>query len=87
MKQELWSGNEMKKGSRLLVLCLSMWLGANLCAKTGQVFFDADGNGRRDHGEPGLAGVVVTDGIHLTKTDADGTFALAQAAKTCYDSH
>ena len=43
---------------------------------TGVVFADADADGVRDAGEPGLAGVVVSDGVRLTRTDAGGRYAL-----------
>ena len=46
-------------------------------AVSGVVFDDADGNGRRDPGEAGLAGVVVSDGTTIATTAADGTYALA----------
>ena len=44
---------------------------------SGVVFADANGDGRRDAGEAGLAGVVVTDGTTVVATDAAGEYALA----------
>jgi len=44
---------------------------------SGVVFADANGDGRRDAGEAGLAGVVVTDGTTVVATDAAGAYALA----------
>jgi hypothetical protein len=43
---------------------------------SGQVYVDDNGNGRRDHGEPGLAGIAVASGGSLAKTDGDGRFRL-----------
>jgi predicted MPP superfamily phosphohydrolase len=44
---------------------------------TGVVFDDANGNGRLDAGERGLAGVVVSNQHEVVKTRADGTYQLA----------
>ncbi|MEK6688852.1 MAG: metallophosphoesterase [Gemmatimonadota bacterium] len=44
---------------------------------SGQVFEDTNGNGRRDPGESGLAGAMVSDQVSVTTTDADGRFAIA----------
>ena len=43
---------------------------------SGQVFVDANGNGRRDAGERGLAGVSVGQGATLSRSEADGRFGL-----------
>lgn len=43
----------------------------------GVVFEDADGDGMRDEGEPGIAGVRVSDGHQIVQTDADGRWQLA----------
>lgn len=48
-------------------------------AASGVVFDDANASGRRDPGEAGLAGVVVTDGRSLTVTGADGGYRLDAA--------
>ena len=42
----------------------------------GVVFDDLDGNGQRGAGEPGVAGVAVSDGSRLVRTDSDGAFRL-----------
>lgn len=42
----------------------------------GTVFEDHNGNGRRDPGEPGLAGQRVSDGRGIVLTDAQGRYAL-----------
>jgi hypothetical protein len=48
-----------------------------LCAGTGFVFDDVNGNGVRDAGEPGLAGVAVSNGVEVVLTDAAGAYAIA----------
>lgn len=40
----------------------------------GVVFEDLDADGVRDDGEPGLAGMPVSDGLTILKTPADGSF-------------
>lgn len=47
---------------------------------SGLVFGDANANGRRDRGEAGLPGVVVTDGTAVVETDAGGAYALPKVA-------
>jgi len=42
----------------------------------GTVFEDLNGNGRLDPGEPGIAGVLVSNGEDVVKTDAEGRYAL-----------
>ncbi|HKP27979.1 MAG TPA: metallophosphoesterase, partial [Gemmatimonadales bacterium] len=43
----------------------------------GVVFVDRNGNGTRDAGEPGVAGVPVSDQVSVTATDGDGRFTLS----------
>jgi hypothetical protein len=43
---------------------------------TGIVFEDRNGNGQRDAGEPGIAGVVVSNQREVVVTDADGRYEL-----------
>jgi 3',5'-cyclic AMP phosphodiesterase CpdA len=45
-------------------------------AVSGMVYDDADANGRRDAGEAGLRGVVVSDGASVVATGADGSYRL-----------
>ncbi len=62
---------------------LALWLGWGQVAAagvSGVVFEDRNGNGRRDHGEPGIAGVLVSDQIHVVVSAADGTYQLAEQA-------
>ena len=42
----------------------------------GSVFEDRNGNGRRDAGERGLAGIRVSDGTQVVVTDREGRFQL-----------
>jgi hypothetical protein len=44
---------------------------------SGVVFADRNGNGVRDGGEPGVAGVAVSDQAEVVATGADGSFRLA----------
>jgi UDP-2,3-diacylglucosamine pyrophosphatase LpxH len=44
---------------------------------TGVVFVDRNNNGTRDAGEPGVAGVSVSDQVRVTATDNDGRFSFA----------
>ena len=46
----------------------------------GKVFLDANGNGKLDAGEEGIAGVRVTDSITFVKTAADGSYAIEVSA-------
>ena len=41
---------------------------------TGMVFEDRNGNGKRDPGEQGIAGVWVTEGEHINPSDQRGTY-------------
>jgi len=44
---------------------------------TGVVFEDADQDGARSEGEPGVAGVLVSNGLDWTRTDEDGRYEIA----------
>jgi hypothetical protein len=43
---------------------------------TGVVFEDRSGTGRRQAGDPGIAGVLVSNGCEVAKTDGEGRYAL-----------
>ncbi len=43
---------------------------------TGVVFEDRSGIGRRQAGDPGIAGVLVSNGCEVVKTDGEGRYAL-----------
>ena len=47
---------------------------------TGVVFLDRNGNGRRDPGEPGVAGVAVSDQVRVVQTGPDGSFRIVASA-------
>lgn len=48
----------------------------------GVVYEDRDADGRRDAGEPGLPGVLVSNGREIAQTDADGAYELPAADDT-----
>jgi len=54
---------------------LAAEVAAEPLAVRGFVFRDANANGRRDAGEPGLAKVVVSDGLSVHRTGDDGRYA------------
>ncbi len=43
---------------------------------TGHVFQDRNRDGRRQEGEPGVRGVLVSNGVAVVKTDRDGAYTL-----------
>lgn len=49
-------------------------------APAGVVFGDANGNGMRDPGESGIAGVAVSNGHEVVRTDANGRYSLQMRA-------
>ncbi len=57
-----------------------IWLGCLViqteAAYTGRVFIDKNKNGVLDRDEKGLEDVMVSDGLHVVKTFADGSFRL-----------
>jgi len=58
----------------LMYVLLSPGAGAETAK--GRVFNDLNGNGTFDAGEPGIAGVRVSDGINVTQSDAQGAYLL-----------
>ncbi|MFP7721821.1 calcineurin-like phosphoesterase C-terminal domain-containing protein [Lysobacter sp. A3-1-A15] len=54
--------------------------GGAACAG-GMVFEDRNGNGRQDGAEPGLQGVVVSDGRTVELTAADGRYRMSASAE------
>jgi 3',5'-cyclic AMP phosphodiesterase CpdA len=50
-------------------------------AVAGTVYDDANGNGRRDEGEKGRGGVVVSDGVGVAVTGPDGSYRLPPAER------
>lgn len=63
----------------LLILCLSAAgaPGAQAPPVDGVVYLDANGNGQREAGESGVAGVAVSNQRDVVLTGADGAFQLA----------
>ena len=57
-----------------MLLCTSTALSA--ATWQGTVFNDSNGNGRRDGGEAGIAGVAVSNGAAVVRTDAAGRYVL-----------
>src|ERR1700676_3861334 len=49
---------------------------------TGVVFEDRSGSGRREPGDPGIPGVLVSNGRDVVKTDRDGRYALPVGEET-----
>ncbi|MCC4592257.1 calcineurin-like phosphoesterase family protein [Xanthomonas campestris pv. cannae] len=43
---------------------------------SGSVYQERDGHAGRGDGEPGIAGVQVSDGVHIVRTDAQGRYSL-----------
>ena len=61
------------------VCAVATWFGLSLVLQAQEpvdvtvlVYRDANGNGRRDEGEAGLGGVVVSDEVTVARTDAEG---------------
>jgi hypothetical protein len=50
---------------------------ARAATLAGMVYEDRDGDGRRDRGEPGIAGVAVSNGRALVLSDRDGGYRIA----------
>ena len=42
----------------------------------GSAFLDANGNGTKDVNEKGLESILISDGLHFTKTDKNGNFEI-----------
>jgi hypothetical protein len=51
-------------------------------AARGVVYDDANGNGIRDPGEPGISGVRISNGMDVVVTDADGRYEVAVSDET-----
>lgn len=63
---------------RLSVILLSFLLYLPLCAQfKGTVYVDTNQSGTFDKGDKPLAGVMVTDGMNVVKTDKKGRFSLS----------
>lgn len=62
-----------------LAACGLLAAQANAAAVRGTVFLDRNGNGRRDGGEKGIAGVLVSDGRTVTVSGDGGVWRLESA--------
>lgn len=68
---------------RLSVILLSFIFFLPLCAQfKGTIYIDANHSGIFDKGDKPLAGVLVTDGLNVVKTDKKGRFSLPGFEKT-----
>lgn len=63
----------------LLLCAAGAWAADAPASLGGVVYDDRDGDGRRDRGEPGIAGVLLSNGSALAETDAAGRYRLAVA--------
>lgn len=78
--------NPLPPMKRLHLLLISLFIltgcsQTRLVAQTpetvqGTVYHDQNRNGTLDSGEPGVANVLVSNGIEIDRTDADGTYEL-----------
>ena len=67
----------MPPSRRALCLLIPLLVSAGplFACDRGRVFEDRNGDGRQDAGEPGLAGIRVSDGRRIVDTGADGRFS------------
>jgi Icc-related predicted phosphoesterase len=63
-------------GGLLIVVAAAFPRAQSTAPITGVVFEDANGNGQRDAGERGLAGVAVSNQRDVVATAADGTYSM-----------
>ncbi|TDN95885.1 PQQ-binding-like beta-propeller repeat protein [Sunxiuqinia elliptica] len=63
-------------GVRLAVLFVMLSVSVSWAQLNGRVFVDTNNNGKMDAGEHGAVDCVVSDGLHIVKTDKKGNFNL-----------
>ncbi len=70
--------NRLRKSCGLSAALLIATMGCAMAqsAVTGVVYQDANGNGKKDKKETGIAGVSVSNGVEVTVTDAQGRYQL-----------
>ena len=78
-------------GYSLATILFSLNLGSLVVAEDsglpparGSVFDDQNGNGVRDEGEPGLAGIAVSNQKEIVRTDTDGRWELPHDGDTVF---
>lgn len=64
-----------------LFCCGTISVSLQAAPYSGHVFVDKNTNGVFDKGEKALPGVLVSDGLHVVKTAADGSFSLPGHAR------
>ena len=74
----------MKSYLTLLLIILSFPLAAQHTISKGWVYEDSNGNGIRDKGEVGIAGVSVSDQQEVVQTNEEGFFSLESAGDFPY---
>src|SRR3546814_3974448 len=62
---------------RLAWLLLLLCCAPCIAEVRGVVYEDANGNGVRDGGEPGIEGVKLSNGRTIVRSAADGSYAIA----------
>ncbi len=67
----------MHRNFAIVACCIMFAAASHAETAKGFVFHDANGNGARDTGEAGLPDVSVSNGIDVTRTDADGAYKLS----------
>jgi hypothetical protein len=68
----------------LVLLGVASFLHESAPDARGVVYDDANANGLRDPGEPGIAGVRVSNGVDVVATGPDGSWQLAASDETVF---
>src|SRR5262249_58732502 len=79
MIDDLTRRDVMKGGAAAALVATSAPLqqaAAQGASVSGVVFEDRSGSGRRQPGDPGIPGVLVSNGREVAKTDANGRYSL-----------
>lgn len=80
MQHDRLTRRDVVKGSAATAAALSIGAATSVQAQgstvSGIVFEDRSGSGRRQAGDPGLPGVMVSNGREVVKTDASGRYTL-----------